>query len=140
MNLQVGVKVLLKNSEGKILLLKRSEEKYGKTNGSWDIVGGRIDPGTPLLDNLKREVEEETKLSLTSTSKLIAAQDIIPNEERHIVRLTYVAHTEGEPELDGREHGEYKWVTFEQLAEEKDLDVYVVSLLKEGLLSESSWN
>jgi 8-oxo-dGTP pyrophosphatase MutT (NUDIX family) len=140
MNLQVGVKVLLKNSEDKILILKRSEEKYGKTDGSWDIVGGRIDPGTSLLVNLRREVLEETKLTITSEPKLIAAQDIIRNTERHIIRLTYVALTTGEPQLDLVEHGEYKWVTFEELAEEADLDTYVVTLLKEGFLQADSWS
>ena len=88
MNLQVGVKVFLKNEKGKILLLKRLEEKYGKTSGSWDIVGGRIEPGTSLIENLKREVEEETRLTITSTPYLIGAQDIITNDERHIVRLS----------------------------------------------------
>ncbi|MDB5245088.1 MAG: hydrolase [Parcubacteria group bacterium] len=140
MNLQVGVKVFLKNEEGKILLLKRSEEKYGKTSGSWDIVGGRIDPGTPLIENLKREVTEETQLTITSTPKLIGAQDIIPNAERHIVRLTYVAHTTGEPVLDLSENVEYKWVTFEELAQESDLDAYAGSLVQEGLLTASSWD
>lgn len=140
MNLQVGVKVLLRNASGKILLLKRSEEKYGKTSGSWDIVGGRIDPGTPLLENLRREVTEETKLSIITEPKLIAAQDIIPNAERHIVRLTYVAQTEGEPQLDQVEHSEYKWVTFQELSDEVDLDTYVVALLKEGHLKADSWD
>ncbi|HEY4488868.1 MAG TPA: NUDIX domain-containing protein [Candidatus Paceibacterota bacterium] len=140
MTLQVGVKVLLRNPEGKILLLKRCEEKYGKTNGAWDIVGGRIDPGFTLLDNLKREVTEETNLSITSEPRLIAAQDIIPNDERHIVRLTYVAETVGEPELDTTENTEYKWLTFSELVQHTDLDIYVSTLVKDGLIQENSWD
>jgi 8-oxo-dGTP pyrophosphatase MutT (NUDIX family) len=139
MILQVGVKVVLRNAEGKILILKRSEEKYGKTQGSWDIVGGRIDPGTPLLENLKREVEEETALALTSSPRLIAAQDIIRGEEKHVVRLTYVAETEGEPKLDQVEHGEYKWVSFDELSAEEDLDFYTIELIKNNLLRSDSW-
>ncbi|MDB5189851.1 MAG: MutT related protein [Parcubacteria group bacterium] len=140
MNLQVGVKVFLKNEEGRILLLKRSEEKYGKTSGSWDIVGGRIDPGTTLIENLKREVQEETQLTITSIPKLIGAQDIIPNDERHIVRLTYVALTTGEPVLDLSENTEYKWVTLEELSKELDIDTYAAALLQEGLLKVNSWD
>jgi ADP-ribose pyrophosphatase YjhB (NUDIX family) len=138
--LQVGVKVLLKNAEGKILLIKRSEEKYGKVQGSWDIVGGRIDAGSPLLDNLKREVQEETQLELTSVPRLIAAQDIIPNPERHIVRLTYTAHTTGEPVLDTTENTEAHWLTFSELLEQADLDTYVKQLLESGVLNENSWS
>ena len=139
MILQVGVKVVLRNPEGKILLLKRSEEKYGKTAGSWDIPGGRIEIGTPLLQNLEREVLEETKLPITTVPKLIAAQDIIRGEEKHVVRLTYVAETEGEPELDYAENTEHRWVSSEELLQERDLDMYVRDLLEDGILVKSSW-
>lgn len=60
MELQVGVKILLRNNEGKYLLVRRSSEKYPEVGHyQWDIVGGRIDPGFPLLDNLNREIKEE---------------------------------------------------------------------------------
>ena len=138
MILQVGVKVLLKNAEGKILLLKRSAEKYGKTNGTWDIVGGRIDPGSALLENLAREIREETELTLVGDPRIIAAQDILA-PERHVVRLTYVGHTEGEPVLDTSENSEYRWLTFDELAAEADLDIYVKTLIENGSLREDSW-
>ncbi len=64
MELQVGVKVLLRNKENKYLLLRRSPEKYPNAPLDWDIVGGRINPGLTLLDNLKREVKKETGLDL----------------------------------------------------------------------------
>lgn len=140
MELQVGVKVLLQNQERKILLLKRVEQKYGKTDGTWDIVGGRIDPGAPLMDNLAREVAEETGLRMSSAPKLIAAQDIIiPDGSRHVVRLTYVATTEGEPVLDATENSEYRWLTFDELAAAPDLDRYVRELLADGTLTPRSW-
>lgn len=133
-HLQVGVKAILQNSEGKYLVLKRSEEKYKGVQGSWDIVGGRIDPGTDLMHNLRREIEEETRLSLIGEPKLLAAQDIMPVPERHIVRLTYLAMTEGEPVLDGKEHSDYRWVTGEELAGEQDLDRYLKELIAGGIL------
>ena len=52
MQLQVGVKILLKNREGKFLLMRRSEEKYRDVLQKWDIPGGRIDPGKPLMENI----------------------------------------------------------------------------------------
>lgn len=134
MNLQVGVKVLLRNPEGNYLILKRSLEKYGNLSGCWDIVGGRIDPGTELIDNLRREVMEEIQLEITSVPILIAAQDIIPNTGQHVVRLTYTAETIGTPILDMVEHTEYRWVTSEELREEPDLDRYVRELLNTHLL------
>lgn len=135
--LQVGVKVILKNPDDKILILKRVKEKYGKTNGSWDIVGGRIDPGVGLMENLKREVQEETQLKISSEPKIIAAQDILLSD-RHVVRLTYIAHTSGEPALDFSENNEYRWLTFDELREQEDLDVYVKRLIGSGILNPHS--
>lgn len=54
LKLQVGVKIFLKNKDGKYLLVKRSPEKYKNVRGDWDIVGGRIEMGSTLIENLKR--------------------------------------------------------------------------------------
>lgn len=64
--LQVGVKVLLRNPQKKFLLVRRNSEKYPEIGPKWDIVGGRIDIGLPLLDNLNREVKEEVGLRIIS--------------------------------------------------------------------------
>ncbi len=121
--------MFLQNSEGKFLVLKRNLETYAGVKGVWDIVGGRIDPGTSLMENLAREVREETQLSLTGEPRLVAAQDIIPSAERHIVRLTYVGRAEGDPVLDPKEHLEYAWLSHEELAKEEGLDVYAREVL-----------
>lgn len=130
MELQVGVKVLLKNPEGKYLLIRRSGEKYGLTK--WDIPGGRIDPGSSLNDNLVREVMEETGLTMTSEPRIVGAQDIFPKDkaDRHIVRITYIGTAQGDPQLS-EEHTEFSWVTHAELKalSEDELDRYVKKLL-----------
>jgi len=137
MELQVGVKVFLKNSEGKYPLLRKSPEKYPEVGPKWDIVGGRIEPGAPLMENLKREVHEETKLDLTETPTLIAAQDILRVPGRHVVRLTYTGTIEGEPQLD-EEHLEHRWFTMEELKKlgEDELDMYFKELLDKGVVQQ----
>ncbi|HRH24112.1 MAG TPA: NUDIX domain-containing protein [Candidatus Paceibacterota bacterium] len=141
MILQVGVKALLRNTEGRVLLLKRSS-RYGVVEGSWDIPGGRIDVGTSLMENLSREIHEETGLTAVSHPKLIAAQDLLPKENmpNHVVRLTYVAEVSGEPVLDGTEHTEYRWVSFDELATLPNLDAYLAKLVSEGVITADSWN
>ncbi len=131
MELQVGVKALLKNNNGKYLFLQRSPEKYPEAEQTWDIVGGRINPGTPLLDNLKREIKEETGLDLVDTPRLVAAQDILRVPGRHVVRLTYVGTIDGEPVLDG-DHTGFVWLTMEEMRAHPALDRYVRALLEHG--------
>lgn len=136
MNLQVGVKVLLQNPEGKYLLLKRNPEKYPEAGEQWDIVGGRIEPGTPLLENLQREVREETGLDLdTDKVKLVAAQDILHLSDKHIVRLTYVGKISGDPVLD-TDHTEYGWFTLGQIRNLPQLDTYFKQLLDQNVLKD----
>jgi len=134
--LQVGVKVLLKNKEGKYLMLRRSLEKYPEIKGRWDIVGGRIDPGSSLFDNLKREVKEETDLELIKEPKLIAAQDIMPNSEKHVVRLTYIGEIEGDITLDKTENDMYKWYTMGELKNLEDIDIYFKELLDNNSIND----
>jgi len=134
--LQVGAKAFLRNKEGKYLLLKRNKDKYAEVKGGWDIVGGRIDPGSRLIENLEREIKEETQLKIVSEPVIIYAQDIIPNEERHVVRLSYITDTEGEPILDLSENVEYKWLTLEEMRSQEDLDIYVKDIIAKGLIKE----
>jgi len=134
MILQVGVKVFLRNADGKYLIIRRSPIKYPDARGGWDIVGGRIDVGSKLMENLRREVKEETQLKILGEPKLLYAQDIIPNSEKHVIRLSYIGETRGEPILDTSENIEYKWLPLDKLKQQGDLDVYVKEILDKGYL------
>jgi 8-oxo-dGTP diphosphatase len=53
----LGIKILLQNHKGEILLL----EKQHRTKGAfWELPGGRIQKGESVMQALQREVEEET--------------------------------------------------------------------------------
>lgn len=59
-NFNIGLKVILKNSKGKILGLEA--HKNGPMADYYDLPGGRIDDneiGKPFLEVLAREIEEE---------------------------------------------------------------------------------
>lgn len=129
MELQVGVKILLRNKEGKYLLIKRSPIKYPNASGTWDIAGGRIEPGSTLLDNLKREVGEETSLELIDEPKLLGAQDILRVPGKHVVRLTYTGTAEGQVKLDEKENTEFKWLSINEIKKVSDLCIYLKELL-----------
>lgn len=128
--LQVGVKAFLKNKQGKYLLLRRSKKKYPTIAGHWDIPGGRIEPGTPLIENLKREIKEESGLSLRKPPKLIDALDILRVPGKHVVRLTYVGEISGQPKVDQEEIEEFRWLTIEEITKIDDLDIYTKDLLQ----------
>lgn len=61
----LGIKAIIRNYAGKILLLKVNKEKLKKFTGKayWDIPGGRIQKNATVEDTLKREIEEELEVS-----------------------------------------------------------------------------
>jgi 8-oxo-dGTP diphosphatase len=126
--LQVGVKALIRNNDGKFLFIQRNRSLYPDTLPGWDIPGGRIDPSEPLETALAREVTEEIGLTIASHPHIIYAQDIFPSAGRHIVRLTYLAQASGTIIL-GAEHSDYAWFSRETALLE-ELDPFVREVLE----------
>jgi 8-oxo-dGTP diphosphatase len=129
MKLQVGVKVLIENKEGKFLLLERAGKMPSDGGYYWDIPGGRINEGEPLMTALRREVTEETGLTLAGEPILFMAQDIfVDKADLHVVRLTYQGFGSGDTTLSD-EHQSYRWVTHEELLTE-NIDPYLRKALE----------
>jgi 8-oxo-dGTP pyrophosphatase MutT (NUDIX family) len=84
------------------------------------------------MDNLKREVKEETGLGINGKPKLIEAQDILRIEDKHVVRLTYIGEADGEVILSD-EHDQYGWFSVDEMDKLEPMDIYfkeVISLIK----------
>jgi len=128
MKLQVGVKALIKNDQEKYLFMLRTKIMDGEKEACWDIPGGRIEPEEILFDALKREINEETGLSITHDPVLLGAQDIfVPAADLHVVRLTYTLQAEGAANVSD-EHQEARWMTLEE-AKAFNLDPYLRKLI-----------
>src|SRR4051812_19892391 len=60
----LGIKALIHDQEGKILLLQVNPAKLsGERKDYWDLPGGRIQRGDSIESTLKREVLEETGIT-----------------------------------------------------------------------------
>lgn len=63
-NFHLGLKGLIRNGDGKILLLRvNTAQLSGAKRSYWDIPGGRINRGEIAEDALRREIQEETGIS-----------------------------------------------------------------------------
>ena len=62
-NLEYGLTVrgIIKNKDGKILLLKR-HPKSRTDPEKWELPGGKVEKGEFFTDALVREIKEETNL------------------------------------------------------------------------------
>lgn len=131
MELQVGVKIILQNKEGKFLVVFRSAEKYPEAGAQWETVGGRINRGFSLMENLRREVREETGLQIKDDIKLLDAQDIL-RPHKHIVRLTYLGKASGEVQLSD-EHTDFRWLSIKEIKKLKPIDRFLKEVLEKFL-------
>ncbi|MEK6921686.1 MAG: NUDIX domain-containing protein [Nanoarchaeota archaeon] len=109
----IGVKAFIEK-EGKILFMKRSG-KYENLNDAGDIPGGRIDFGEDPIDGLKREIQEETGLELEEIKQILDTSTVFKNEEKHIVRITYLCTVKDGATALSHEHTSLEWIPKDQL-------------------------
>jgi 8-oxo-dGTP diphosphatase len=120
----VGIKGLIENTEGKILLLKADISNHRNINEPyWDIPGGRIEEGEKILDVLMREIEEETGFKgVKAESELfhaVISNHEIPYEDK-LVGLLLLVYKVKVPKNSkvklSKEHIEFEWVDRKEAA------------------------
>jgi 8-oxo-dGTP diphosphatase len=111
----LGVKALIHNAEGKLLLLKLNVKRIKNPKGIWDLPGGRIQKNESLEDALRREVYEETGLQdITQINPflMMLTDRRIPfqNDDVGLVLATYFCEISGDrPICLSEEHTDFGW-------------------------------
>lgn len=109
----VTVGGLIFNSRGQVLLVRTH-----KWSDLWGIPGGKIKWGEPSEMALRRELKEETNLSVDQI-EFVMVQDCIHSKEfyrdAHFILLNYTCRCVGEPEVKlNDEAREFRWVTLDE--------------------------
>lgn len=110
----IGVSGIVFNAEGKVLLIRRSKPP---ASGQWHPPGGRLEPGESLLEACRREVFEETGLTVTPRS--IAAVVERRMEGFHYVIIDFIADCLDDPAYAhaGDDAAALAWVALEEYAD-----------------------
>lgn len=85
----VSVAAAIVNDEGQVLAIQRRD------NGAWEPPGGVLELSESITDGLRREVYEETSL----TVEALSLTGVYKNMRRHIVALVFRCRV-----LDGTPH------------------------------------
>ncbi len=109
----VGTKTILRDNEGKILVMKRSPEGKGVNHGKWSLPGGGLDENENPLTGAKREIREETNLEITNLE--VFGVNFRRNNEKPIIIIGYKGNVTNNIEVKlNWEHTEYKFLTKEE--------------------------
>lgn len=103
----LSIKVVIRDPEGRCLLLRRSSASRGNP-GKWEFPGGKVENGESFDLALLREVEEETGLRV-SLQRVVGAADV-ELADRHVAYLFLEGMLEGGQLRLSSEHEGYSWV------------------------------
>lgn len=112
-------RAIIFNKKKEILLLQRSESEFFD-QGKWEIPGGKFDKDeSDLIDATRREVEEETSITIMPTRIFVVTIPTDPDNKKYpgFVMLNYIeiAHVISDEVTLSEEHKHYKWVRIEKL-------------------------
>lgn len=111
----LSVKALVLDEQGRCLILRRSASSKNNA-GKWDFPGGKVDSGEAFDIALRREIQEETGLSVELARVLGAAESPLP--DRTVAYLMMEARVTGGQVQLSEEHDGHKWVEPERLVEQ----------------------
>jgi 8-oxo-dGTP diphosphatase len=125
---RVGVAVLLRH-DGKVLLGKR-RGSHGE--GTWALPGGHLEYQEGFETCVRREVLEETNLSVKNIHFGTITNDIFEHEDRHYVTVYMVCdYASGELRtMEPEKCEEWRWFGWDELP--RPLFVPCENLLKTG--------
>ena len=109
------VEAIIKNEEGKILLLKRS--KLNKFFiGKWQLPGGKVEFGEDIQKAIKREIYEETgkKYSSLRLTKVFSLTEKFNGTKNNVFLMVFSGECKGKISISV-EHSQAKFCTMAQI-------------------------
>ncbi|MFI2074539.1 NUDIX hydrolase [Streptomyces triculaminicus] len=100
------VGAVIADAEGKVLLLHRPADDY--LGGLWELPSGGVDTGESLIEALRREVAEETGLTVTAVGGYLGHFDYRSGSGRATRQFNFTATVAGET-LTLTEHDAHLW-------------------------------
>lgn len=98
--------------EGKILLIKRGMDPF---KGYWALPGGYVDWDETVEEGVKREVLEETGLSVKSL-KFVGLYSNPDRHSKQCITIAYVVDVQGNIKV-GDDAVDFKWQAIESMPE-----------------------
>lgn len=110
MEFRFHTKAILTNSEGKILVQKRTD------TWKWDLIWGKTELPERIKDAIVREIKEETWIEIVQNLRVVHVESsILFTKNRYFVLIIYTGKVDGVWPTISDEHLEYQWINKEEL-------------------------
>ncbi|MDX1620903.1 MAG: NUDIX domain-containing protein [Nitriliruptorales bacterium] len=111
---QVAVGAVIQDADGRLLVVRRGQPP---AEGRWTLPGGKLEPGERLPDAVRREVAEETGLTV-EPGELIGHLEFA-DDDHHFIILDFRAylHDDTEEAKPSDDVTDAAWMSRQQLEE-----------------------
>lgn len=99
----VSVRGIICSPRNKILILQRA------TDDGWELPGGRLATDENPVEGLKREIVEETGLTI-EVAEIVAANSWVNSDEQDRLAIHYKCYSTKQPIEMSEEHVDWRWI------------------------------
>lgn len=111
----VSVVAVIRNNEGKYLVLKRSEREIAYP-GMYTFPGGKVENNDTIEETLIKEAKEEANLNLKAGKILLKDKSFIRPDNQTVKVFSYLCEVENYNSIKiSDDFTDYQWVSFEDL-------------------------
>jgi 8-oxo-dGTP pyrophosphatase MutT (NUDIX family) len=107
------VGALIVDDDGRVFVQRRSADRR-LFPGSWDIVGGHVEPGESLDAALRREIAEETGWALFQILGTVGEYGYTGNDGVARLETDFLVRVDGDlsrPRLEAGKHADPRWLS-----------------------------
>ena len=109
----IAVSAFVRDQKGRFLLMRRSGDS-DYCPGLWELPGGKVDPGETPEQALRREVQEETGLSI-ALEKFVGQAEFTAKGKKCMMYFWTVEITGGRIRLS-EENQDYDWLPLSEFS------------------------
>jgi len=110
----VAINALIKNKEGKFLIIKRNKNEIAYPD-KWAFPGGKVERGQSIMDTLRREVLEEVGLEIEDYKKYLKDFTFIRPDGHNVVGFCFLVKAKLGKVTLSPDFDDFKWISPEEL-------------------------
>ena len=117
-----------------ILFVRRAQDDF--MGGVYELPSGKVDTGESLIESMKREILEETNLTISNIIDLCDTFDYKSKSGIQTRQFNFVVSVSNIDtlKLDPKEHYLSEWVKFEDIESSKILDDMMKSIAQKAVV------